>query len=132
MQDGSKYGSLFWEGTGVGYKTPETGFVVARENIPNFLYKTLPKYGLNETEIAEFMEFWVPELNKSKFYRLSFLTDEFDKAAPLNVIPKPNTIIRLFMDVKPLSAPMEIDTPIIHTPQRLGFTLVEWGGLLYR
>jgi len=27
---------------------------------------------------------------------------------------------------------MEIDTPIIHTPQRLGFTLVEWGGLLYR
>jgi len=132
MQDGSKYGSLFWEGTGVGYKTPETGFVVARENIPNFLYKTLPKYGLNETEIAEFMEFWVPELNKSKFYRLSCLTDEFDKAAPLNVIPKPNTIIRLFMDVKPLSAPMEIDTPIIHTPQRLGFTLVEWGGLLYR
>lgn len=132
MKDGTEYGSLFWEGTGVSYEVPNEGFVVAKDNVSDFLANILPKYGLNEKETAEFIEFWIPELNKSKYYRLSFLTDKFDKAAPLNVTPRPDTTFRIFMDVKPLSRPIDIQEPAVKPFERRGFTLVEWGGLLYR
>jgi len=129
--DGKTYGSLFWEGTGVSYQAPTTGFVVKREEVSSFFASTLPKYGLNQKESREFMDFWVPRMASSSYYQVSFLTDTWSKAAPLNVFPRPKTSIRIFMDLKPLSAPISIKAPTIVTPKRDGFTLVEWGGLLY-
>ncbi len=129
--DGKTYGSLFWEGTGVGYQVPETGFIVKNGEAESFLSSILPKYGLNQKESQEFMEFWVPKMQQAPYYRVSFLTDDWSKAAPLFVSPRPKTSIRIFMDLKPLSAPISIKAPNIVTPARDGFTLVEWGGLLY-
>lgn len=130
--DGKTYESLFWEGTGVGYQAPSTGFVVKRENVGSFFASTLPKYGLNQKESQEFMDFWIPRMASSSYYQVSFLTDAWSKAAPLNVSPRPKTNIRIFMDLKPLAAPISIKEPAIITPVRNGFTLVEWGGLLYK
>jgi len=129
-KDGETYGSLFWEGTGVDYSTPKTGFIVKDGEVSNFLTKTLPKYGLNPTEAKEFMDFWVPLFKGAPYYRISFLTDDWSKAAPLNVSPAPRTQIRIFMDWSPLAGLIEIPEPTITTPSRNGFTLVEWGGLL--
>lgn len=131
-EDGNTYGSLYWEGTGVSYNVPETGFVVSDGNVETFLAGVLPKYGLNETETREFMEFWVPEMTGAPYYRVSFLTDDWSKAAPLHVSPRPNTSIRIFMDWAPLYAPISIEAPRISAPARDGFTLVEWGGTLYK
>jgi hypothetical protein len=130
--DGKTYGSLYWEGTGVSYQPPTTGFVVAKEQVSSFLTSTLPKYGLNAKESSDFMEFWVPRMTNSAYYQISFLTDDWSKAAPLSVLPRPDTSIRIFMDLKPLSAPISIVEPTIVTPIRNGFTLVEWGGLLLK
>ncbi|MFA6503703.1 MAG: hypothetical protein WCT54_01975, partial [Patescibacteria group bacterium] len=126
------YSSLYWEGTGVGYATPRDGFVVKDGQQKSFLLSTLPKYGLNATEIKEFMEFWLPKLKGAPYYRISFLTDAWSKAAPLYVTPAPQTSIRIFMDWQKLSTPIKITAPRIVTPARNGFTLVEWGGLLYK
>lgn len=131
-EDGKTYGSLYWEGTGVSYATPKTGFVVKDGDVESFLAKILPKYGLNEKEAREFMEFWVPEMKGASYYRVSFLTDDWSKSAPLSVYPRPKTSIRIFMDWQPLSSPVYITEPTIITPERNGFTLVEWGGTLYR
>lgn len=130
--DGKTYGSLYWEGTGVGYVAPREGFVVKDGEQESFLKSTLAKYGLNQKESQEFMDFWLPLMTGSPYYRVSFLTDTWSKAAPLNVWPKPDTNIRIFMDWQKLSAPIKIAEPKIVTPTRTGFTLVEWGGLLYR
>ena len=130
--DGKSYGSLYWEGTGVGYQSPETGFVVKDGEVSSFFASTLPKYGLNQKEANEFMDFWIPKLKGSPYYRISFLTDEWSKAAPLGVSPRPQTSIRIFMDWKPISAPISIKEPKIVTPIRDGFTLVEWGGMIYK
>lgn len=130
-RDGNTYGSLYWEGTGVGYVPPTEGWVVRDGDVERFLADTLPRYGLNETETREFMEFWVPEMTGAPFYRVSFLTSAWNNAAPLSVSPRPDTVIRLFMDWRPLSAPISLTAPKIQAPAREGFTLVEWGGTLY-
>lgn len=129
-KDGKTYGSLFWEGTGVNYEAPKTGFVVKHDEVESFLSSILPRYGLNKTEAKEFMDFWVPKFTGAPYYRVSFLTDDWNNAAPLYVSPKPQTSIRIFMDFQPLAGPIDIDEPIVTAPARDGFTLVEWGGLL--
>lgn len=132
--DGKTYGSLYWEGTGVGYQPPTTGFVIKSTDVTSTLASLLTEYGLNQKESFEFMEFWLPEFSKTKapYFRVSFLTDEWSKAAPLSVFPRPRTSIRVFMDWQALSAPISIPEPKITTPERDGFTLVEWGGTLYK
>lgn len=132
MSDGSKVGSLFWEGLGVSYQMPNEGFIVKDGEVDSFLKKTLAKYGLNETESREFRDFWAPKMIGAAYYRVAFLTDAWDKAAPLNVTPRPKTSIRLFMDWRKLAEPISIPEPKIITPTRDGFTLVEWGGTLYK
>ncbi len=53
-----------------------------------------------------------------------------DELAPLTITPKPDTIIRLLMDFKPLQKPISVEGYNIKTPERKGFTVVEWGGVL--
>ncbi|MDO8583618.1 MAG: hypothetical protein Q7R83_00365 [bacterium] len=130
--NGKTYESLYWEGTGVSYATPKDGFIVKDGNVASFFDKVLPKYGMNAKETADFKAFWVEKLTGAPYYRVSFLTDSWSKAAPLSVTPAPQTSIRIFMDWTPLSAPVVMTEPTIVTPTRDGYTLVEWGGLLYK
>ncbi len=127
---GSSYGSLFWEGTGVAYDAPKDGFVIKDGDVDVSLKTILTQYGLNEKESQEFRDFWVPKMTGAPYYRVSFLTSAWSAAAPLRVIPPPDTVIRIFMDWQKLHAPIILPAPQISTPVRRGFTLVEWGGLL--
>ncbi len=130
MKDGSSVSSLFWEGLGVNYTVPTTGFVVKDGQVESFLKTTLARYGLNAQESKDFMEFWVPRMTGAPYYRISFLTNDWNKQVPLHVSPAPQTNIRLFMDWQRLAGPIQLPEPTITTPVRNGFTLVEWGGLL--
>ncbi len=132
LADGSSYGSLYWEGTGVGYDRPQEGFLVKDGGVDSFLTKTLAQYGLNEKESQEFRDFWVPKMSGAPYYRVAFLTSAWSNAAPLFVSPRPQSVIRIFMDWQKLNAPISIEEPKIQTPVRHGFTLVEWGGLLWK
>ena len=48
----------------------------------------------------------------------------------LLISPEPDTLIRLNFYFKPLEQKINIQEPIINTPQRIGFTVVEWGGMV--
>lgn len=50
--------------------------------------------------------------------------------APLRVNPNPTTVIRVFLDAKGLDTPITLTPQTFTKPERVGFTLVEWGGLL--
>lgn len=130
--DGKTYGSLYWEGTGIAYQKPSTGWVVKGSELESFLGRTLAQYGLNQKESQDFKDFWLPIMQKYALVRISFLTDDWSKAAPLSVSPRPKTAIRLFMDWQPISQEVRLQAPVVRTPVREGFTLVEWGGTLYR
>ena len=132
--DGKTFPYLYWDGKGASYDPQTTGFVVARNNVEATFKEKLARLGLNEKEIADFNEFWLPIVTKSPYALISFVPQaEWSKAAPLSISPAPNTVIRVFMDWKPLAEPIDVAPQILPpTPTRAGFTAVEWGGLLYR
>ena len=131
--DGKNYPYLFWEGKAVYYERPTKGFVVARENIDGFLDEKLAKLGMVGKEITDFKEFWAPKMTEKPYYFVTFLPKaEFDALAPMKVEPRPRTVIRVFMDYQGLNDPITVEEPVIETPVRKGFTVVEWGGALGR
>jgi len=127
----SIYPYLFWEGRGGLYSEPTKGFVIKNSEVHSFLNEKLAKLGLNEKEIADFEEFWEPRMQAAPYYFVSFYGNQvMDQLAPLTITPTPDTIIRVLMDYKELQAPIEVQGYEIRTPERNGFTVVEWGGVI--
>ncbi|MFZ5365036.1 MAG: hypothetical protein ACOZBH_02445 [Patescibacteria group bacterium] len=131
--DKKYYPYLFWEGKGMFYQRPQQGFVVAKKDVEKFLWDKLALLGLNENESAEFIEFWLPRMQNRNYYFITFVPQsQFDRLAPLSVSPKPDTVIRVFMDYEGLDHPVKVAAQKIATPERNGFTVVEWGGALHQ
>ncbi|KKP93147.1 MAG: hypothetical protein UR99_C0058G0001 [Candidatus Moranbacteria bacterium GW2011_GWD2_36_12] len=134
LSDNKTYPYLFWEGSGKAiYHMPKMGFVIKKENIDNFFNDKLSQMGLITKEINDFKEFWLPRmLSENKPYYFVTFVDRatIDKLAPLEITPQPDTTIRVLMDYKSLDVPISARGFEIKTPQRNGFTAVEWGGVL--
>ncbi len=134
FSDRQTYPYLFWEGFGYDYSQSDKGYVVTEREVEPFLKYILAELGLNEKETAHFNKFWVPKIKEQKkpYYFITFLPkNEFDKIAPLTVEPKPDTVIRVFMDYQGLDQFKNVEPLRIVTPERKGFTVVEWGGALH-
>ena len=58
----------------------------------------------------------------------TFQSQEFFDHIPLNVSPKPDTLIRIFLTIKKIDSPIEIKEQKLQHHERKGFTVVEWGG----
>jgi len=79
------------------------------------------------------MEYRLPKLPQSPYVQLTWLgTADMDQLAPLKVSPKPDTSIRIFLDFVGLERPVSLIPQKLSAPERRGFTLVEWGGLLVK
>ena len=126
-----KYDYLFWEADLNNLELPNKGWVVKYEDLENWFDTNLLKLGLNEKEKRQFEEYWLDRLPKSNYYEIKLLSDEFMKQnMDLLVSPEPDTIIRLNFNFRPLSEKTDLTEPVIETPERKGFTVVEWGGIL--
>ncbi len=131
IKSGKTYPYLFWEGKGGIYTAPTKGFVVAGDKVSALLSEKLTMHGLNQKEIADFKEFWLPRMQGAPYYFVTFLGNvEMNRIAPLTISPKPDTVIRILMDYTPLQQPMKVEGYTVKTPERKGFTVVEWGGVL--
>lgn len=120
---------LYWEGNGKQEYKFKDGFVVAREDSAKFLEEKLAILGLTEREANEFIIYWLPRLEANKYNLIRFETmEEIEEYMPLNIEPKPDTLIRVMMDFKGLSRLIEIEEQKLETPIREGYTVVEWGG----
>ncbi len=130
--DGKTYSYLFWEGRSSVSPMQQEGFVVAQDEVGGFLDRMLPKLGLNERESREFQAAWRPRFHGAPYYFITFLPRErIDQLAPLVVTPKPDAVIRVLMDFRPLWTRETVQAPDLPVPpKRHGFTVVEWGGLL--
>lgn len=130
------YPYLFWEGIGMQYSVGEDGFVVAKSEVETFLDEKLSVLGLNQKESSDFKEYWVERMNRenSPAFHIRFLTNiEFNSIAPLSVIPRPQNTIRVMMTVRPVSKNISVPLQELPaTPNREGFTVVEWGGAMLR
>lgn len=131
MINGVSYNSLFWEGPGWGqYPEITEGTIVKQADLMPTIKKQLKQQGLNDNEINDFVDYWQNKLPTKAYVRLTwFNTAQMNELAPLFVYPKPDTVIRVFLDASGLDKPISIPAQHLKSIPRKGFTLVEWGGL---
>ena len=104
-------------------------FVVAWKDIIPFLEEKLAILWLNEREAEEFIVYWLPQMEDNEWNLIRFETiKEQDENMPLNITPTPDTVIRVMMDWKAIDEPIDIPEQHLTTPERNGFTVVEWWG----
>jgi len=129
LVEGKKYPYLFWEGTADILFNMSEGFSVAREETDGFLTEKLGMLGLNEKEMADFKEYWLPYLNASPYNTISFQFEEYTDNAELLLSKTPDTLIRVFMAYYPTETKENIKEQTLDKCNvRSGFTVVEWGG----
>ena len=133
-RDGHAFPYLFCESGLKEKPAPLTeGFVVKRAELPNFLSDSLKTLGLNARETKDFLEFWLPRMTVKPWAAVRFVPRaEIDAAAPLEVKPTPDSVIRVLIDFRALEAPVKLTPQVLQPGKRSGFAVVEWGGLLYR
>ena len=121
--------SLYWEGKDASKIDMTEGFVIKGEETIEFLEEKLAILGLTEREANEFIIYWLPKLESNKYNYIIFrTTEEIEEYMQLEVVPKPDSIIRVYMDFKSIEKEIEVKEQQLKTPTRKGYTLVEWGG----
>ncbi len=121
---------LFWEWYGYSDWDMSEGFIVRGSEIREFLYEKLTDIWLNTKEKSDFIMFWYPKLQNYKYIQITFAGKEYVERAKLNIIPTPDSLLRIFMVAKPLSEPINIPEQKIESFHRIWFTVVEWGGTI--
>lgn len=130
----NQYKELFYEATVTPIDPPKHGVVVLSKDLEQELLNIIEKLGLRGQEKKDFVSYWAPKLKsyKTEYMLVSFF-DNVEKQPIDKVIitPKPDTFIEFIMYFKPLHEPIYID-PIKYpqVPERIGFTAVEWGGVI--
>lgn len=126
--DGREYSYIFWEGVGDVEYDLSTGYVVPGSETAQFLQEKLSEMGLTPREYNEFIVYWLPQMQNNPYNLITFQQEAYTAAAPLEITPAPDSMLRVFMAYKPLEEPVEIEAPVIEPFERTGFAVIEWGG----
>lgn len=131
-----EYPYLFWESKDVNTEIDlSKGFVTPVKDLEKFFTEKLTALGLNQNEINDFNEFWIPSIQKEgkPYVFITFYNqDRIDAEAPLFISPKPDSVIRVYFDHKSLDKPIKVEPQELTANERKGFAVVEWGGRLYK
>jgi len=109
------------------------GFVVKGSQLVDFFREILPQVGLNQRETADFIQYWREKLDENQpYYFIHFLSkEEIEELEPLELNIQPDTEIRIRPYFRPLKKPIKVrEQKLPPPPERKGFVLVEWGGIL--
>ena len=131
--DQRNYSYLFWDGIyqfSASHYDYKDGFSIEKKDYATFLQEKLKYVGLNDTEINDFVVYWLPQLNHYEKVFVHFrINDNIDQTSFLEINPEPDTLIRIFMEFKESTKNDKI-LPIQILPkfERKKFVVVEWGG----
>ena len=130
LEDSSReYYSLYWEGNNHRDRKIENGFVVKGSDTAKFLEEKLSILGLTDKEAEEFIVYWLPKMEKNNYNLIRFIPlEELNEENELIIEPKPDTLIRVMMEYKPLLFKINVEEQQLEKASREGFTVVEWGG----
>ncbi len=131
-ENGKYYYGLYWE-EDLNHKVDfSSGFYVEKDNAIEFLEEKLTLLGFSDRERNEFIMYWLPILEKNGKSLVYFeLTEERDSYNKLNISPKPDSLLRVAIHVKKVDKKINIKEQNLPTFERVGFTAVEWGGVVY-
>ncbi|KDQ56417.1 hypothetical protein JAAARDRAFT_59294 [Jaapia argillacea MUCL 33604] len=84
--------------------TPTNSILLPTASVPSYLDKTLFHLGLNVEARTSFITYWLPAFHTHTHIALLFLPQtSYSAAAPLNITPKPDRVLRVFMLFKGVS-----------------------------
>lgn len=135
--DGRQFGCLFWEAelsmdfdiSAIRASSARwNGYCIRGEDTAQFLEWALAEQGLSARESSEFIMYWLPLMQHNEYNVISFLGEEYDSAAPLEIEPAPDSVKRVFMVYCASDVYVDIPAQDFESFERNGFTVVEWGG----
>jgi hypothetical protein len=128
-----QYDYLFYESVQPDYSQHTAGWVVAVEQLEDFFRNNMAETGFIQSEIDDFIEYWIPRLSGYPYYAIyPQYNDDLDEMIRLEFSTPPQNLIRLIYSIRGL----ETNTLILPEPDippfvRDGFTMAEWGVILY-
>ncbi|MCP4523359.1 MAG: hypothetical protein GY828_04005 [Candidatus Gracilibacteria bacterium] len=126
-----EYSYIFWEAEFDDNNWDlRTGFIVEGKDAREFLEEKLSYMGLTAKEYNEFIVYWYPKMMNNKYNLIHFAGEDYASRAPLTIYPKPDSLLRIFMVMKPLDKMIKIEEQKLEKFERKGFSVVEWGGTL--
>ncbi len=126
--DGKQYYCLYWEGIQNMDCDFTRGFCVRGEDTAAFLEWALSEQGLTPREANEFIIYWLPRMEQNPYNVIAFQTEAYTEGAVLEINPNPDSLLRVFMTYYPTDEAVEIPAQEFTPFERVGFTVVEWGG----
>ena len=126
--DGKEYYALYWEGVQQTKWDFSSGYCVKGEDTAAFLEWALAEQGLTAREANEFIMYWLPRMQENPYNVISFQGAAYTDSAALEITPAPDSLLRVFMVYYPSDTEVEIPRQIFQGFERIGFTVVEWGG----
>lgn len=89
----------------------------------------MKEYGFNEREVKDFIEYWIPKLNKNSYYEIYPQTkNEIEKVIKLKFSTVPDSLLRVIYSIKGAETKNgTLKEPVIERFERKGFTVTEWG-----
>jgi hypothetical protein len=134
LYNNQSYKELYYEDETIKAQPPTQGFVIKTSDLDSSLRTYAEKLGLNTDEQNEFLAYWVPRLtalNAPYIFFTVFNQTQKEKVDHVIVSPAPTTTIAFLAYFKPLSSPITVaPLKFQSVPQRIGFTMVEWGGTI--
>ncbi|KAH6917586.1 hypothetical protein BKA70DRAFT_1139198 [Coprinopsis sp. MPI-PUGE-AT-0042] len=127
--------------------------MLSLEKLPLYLDHALRALGLHTEARTSFITYWLPSFNKHKNIALRFLPQAaYEASAPLDVLPKPDVVARIFMlfqgveecDVEHWpEAAQRVSQPVQKWQDVVGidpsrvcdttlYRVIEWGGMEIR
>jgi internalin A len=127
-----QYDYLFYEAQTPDRYQFESGWIVQRDTVAEFFRHALTNAGFEGREISDFLEYWAPRLQSNEHYTVfPQQTELLDNLIALDVVPKPHTALRLFFVIRSARvSDVGLHEPTLHTIERGGFVLAEWGVVL--
>ena len=127
-ENGQEYNYLFWEGESAFEFDFSKGFCIKGEDTAEFLETALAELGLTRREANEFIVYWLPLMEANEYNVISFQSENYTEHAKLTVEPTPDTMIRVYIAWYGTDKKIEIEPQELKSPERTGFTVIEWGG----
>ncbi|MBN1408444.1 MAG: hypothetical protein JW956_11675 [Calditrichaceae bacterium] len=109
------------------------GWQIKGTQLENFFRNNLSETGFIESEIKDFVEYWIPRLESSDDYLIypQFCAD-IDPFIELQFSNEPESLLRLLyvIETKQINDEVKLPEPVIPEFVRKGFTVTEWGVIL--
>lgn len=128
----NEYRFLFYESIQPGIWQKQYGWTVEKAKLESFFRENMAQYGFKGAEIDDFIEYWIPRLDKSELYVIYPQTKEIiDQVISLEFSLQPENMLRLHYLIKGTdSKNSNLTAPSIEGFKREGYFVTEWGVIL--